>query len=224
MPYDPAAPLDEQIRTSIESSLHHLAPQSTSSNPSDPSSSSYIDCLVLHSPFPSISLTLSAWKTLEKYVPHPIRSLGISNTDLTTLKTIYQSAFIKPAVVQNRFHARTGYDGPLRRFCLENDIVYQAFWTLTANRQLVASGPVVEFGKLMGVSKEVAFYALVLGLQERLVILNGTKQESRMREDLNAVEDIKRWRELPENKDKWRSFLDRLKDEMRKEVEERGHR
>lgn len=127
-------------------------------------------------------------------------------------------------MVQNRFHARTAFDGPLRRFCLANGIIYQAFWTLTANRQLVASGPVVEFGKLMGVSKEVAFYALVLGLQERLVILNGTKQESRMRDDLKAVEDIKRWRELEENKKTWSSFLDRFKEEMRKEVEKGGHR
>lgn len=82
----------------------------------------------------------------------------------------------------------------------------------------------MEFGNLMSVSKEVAFYALVLGLQERLVILNGTKQESRMRGDLKAVEDIKQWRELPENKEMWRSFLDRFKDEMRKELEERRHR
>lgn len=81
----------------------------------------------------------------------------------------------------------------------------------------------MEFGNLMGVSKEVAFYALVLGLQERLVILNGTKQESRMRGDLKAVEDVKRWRELPENQEVWASFLDRFKKDLKKEVKERGH-
>ena len=218
MPYDPTASLTEQIRASIESSLQHLAPPSTLSTHSDPSYS-YIDCLVLHSPFPNISQTLSAWKTLEKYVPHPIRTLGISNTDLPTLQNIHQTATIKPAVVQNRFHARTGFDGPVRRFCLANGIIYQAFWTLTANRQLVASGPVVEFAKTMGVSKEVAFYALVLGLQEQLVILNGTKQESRMKGDLEAVEEIKRWRELHENRERWDSFLNRFQEEMRKELE-----
>lgn len=77
----------------------------------------------------------------------------------------------------------------------------------------------VEFGKAVGVSKEVALYALVLGLQERLVILNGTKQESRMRGDLEAVEGIKRWREVDGNEERWVLFLDRFREEMRKEVE-----
>lgn len=88
----------------------------------------------------------------------------------------------------------------------------------------MASEPVVKFAKSMAVSKEVAFYALVLGLQERLVILNGTKQESRMREDLRGVEDIKQWRESPGNEKVWHSFLDWFKDEIRKEIDWRDHR
>ena len=43
---------------------------------------------------------------------------------------------IKPKVLQNRFYAETGYDRELRAFCLEKNIRYQTFWTLTANPHL----------------------------------------------------------------------------------------
>ena len=42
-----------------------------------------------------------------------------------------------PAVLQNRFHAETGYDRELREFCRARGIIYQSFWTLTANPHLL---------------------------------------------------------------------------------------
>ena len=40
-----------------------------------------------------------------------------------------------------RFYAKTGYDKELRKFCLENGIKYQSFWTLGANPEILKSEP-----------------------------------------------------------------------------------
>ena len=50
------------------------------------------------------------------------------------------AAGVKPAVLQNRFYADSGYDVELRAFCKENGVVYQSFWTLTANRDIIWGG------------------------------------------------------------------------------------
>lgn len=66
--------------------------------------------------------------------------IGISNCyDPKLFKTIYGQAHIKPSFLQNRFHADTGYDQELRKFCELNDIRYQSFWTLTANPYVLGS-------------------------------------------------------------------------------------
>ena len=57
MPYDPDAPLDTQIHTSVASSLKNL-------RYNDSDNVSYVDCLLLHSPLPTIDQTLQAWKLL----------------------------------------------------------------------------------------------------------------------------------------------------------------
>jgi diketogulonate reductase-like aldo/keto reductase len=121
MPYDADAPLDTQIHLSIASSLHNLGPQTLF--PED----EYVDCLLLHSPLPTVKETLQAWKVLETYVPETIRTLGISNVTLPVLEAIYDNATVKPAIVQNRFYERTGYDVSLRAYCKERGITYQSF-------------------------------------------------------------------------------------------------
>ena len=62
------------------------------------SESTYLDCLVLHSPLPTMAQILEAWQTAETYVPHKIRFLGISNVTLGILEQLYDSAKIKPAI------------------------------------------------------------------------------------------------------------------------------
>ena len=85
MPYDPNAPLDDQLRTSVASSLKNLRPTQ------DTQEGSYLDCLLLHSPLPTIDQTLQAWQLLETYVPHQIKALGISNVTLPVLREIYNA-------------------------------------------------------------------------------------------------------------------------------------
>lgn len=187
MPYDPRLSITEQVHASIKSSLHNLRPAE------DPGSvaNAYIDTLVIHSPLRTIEMTLEAWQALETYVPHRIRNLGISNCSLPVLAELDASAAtkVKPAVVQNRFHEDTLFDVPLRQFCRENEIIYQSFWTLTANPSLVQSLPVQQLAKQVNISPAAALYTLVMGLGNTTV-LNGTKNEGRMREDLAAPQKV----------------------------------
>ena len=127
IPYDPKASLAAQVGQSIAVSLLNLQ-------------TDYLDCLLLHSPLPSTAETLEAWRAIELIIDtRKIRQAGISNCyELETLEHLHRNARWKPAVVQNRFYAQTGYDREIRAFCRYHDIVYQSFWTLTANPELLA--------------------------------------------------------------------------------------
>ena len=106
VPYNPQASIAEQVKTSVESSLSNLTAPSSIFN-----EHAYVDCLVLHSPFPLRKQTEEAWRAMEAHAPHPVRTLGISNIyHLPALQALYEFARIKPVVVQNRFYRDTGYD------------------------------------------------------------------------------------------------------------------
>ncbi|KAF9632266.1 putative aldo-keto reductase protein [Lasiodiplodia theobromae] len=199
MPYSPEDPIATQVHTSVKSSLLNLRPTDDESG----SGASYIDCLLLHSPLPNIRQTLEAWRTLETYVPHKIRHLGISNVSQPILEVLYRSSTVKPAVVQNRFYAATSYDVSLREFCRENGIVYESFWTLTGNPQLLQSTPVFMLAQFAGVSAEVALYALVMAVD--VVVLNGTTNADRMKEDLEGIKKVQEWSKTKD--DTWNTIL-----------------
>ena len=187
MPYDSRAPLEQQIHTSVASSLQNLRPTESLESVKDV----YIDCLVLHSPLDTMQDTLAAWKLFETYVPHKIRKLGISNTNLEVLQHICENTNVQPSVVQNRFYPRTAYDSDIRTYCNERGIVYESFWTLTGNPKLLASSPVQKLTKDAGVSKELALYALVMGLG--IAPLNGTTSKEHMKRDLEDMGRVRNW-------------------------------
>ena len=146
---------------------------------------------------------MQAWHLLEAYVPNKIRALGISNVSLPILQAVYENANVKPAVVQNRFYASTKYDVPLRAFCREKGIVYESFWTLTGNPALLKSKPVGTLADAAGVSKEIALYSLVMGLD--IAVLNGTTSQARMKEDLEGVMRVTEWADG--SRDAWTATL-----------------
>jgi len=207
MPYDASAPVTEQVHASIKSSLQNLRSESEPGSVDE----AYIDTVVIHSPLSTLSQTLEAWHALETYVPHRIRNLGISNCTLPMLRELCTSnqTTVKPSVVQNRFYEDTLFDVPLRAFCRENQVIYQSFWTLTANPDLVRSGPVQQLARHVNITPAAAFYTLVMGLKD-VTVLNGTKNDERMKEDLAApkqVEDfIQRQPEL------WQQILSEFRD------------
>ena len=175
IPYDPKAPLAEQVRQSFAVSLRNLR-------------TDYLDCLVLHSPLPNARQNLEVWQTMESLVDaRGVRQLGISNCyQLEQLQTLFDSARLKPAVVQNRFYAETGYDRGIRAFCRQHGIIYQSFWTLTANPHVLTHRTVRELASRHGrTPAQILFRYLT---QNDIVPLTGTRAETHMREDLAIFE------------------------------------
>ena len=171
VPYDPAAPLAEQVAQSFRSSLRNLQ-------------TDYVDCLVLHSPLPTTPQLAEAWSAMEAIVEAGgARQLGISNCySLAYLEALQRSARIAPAVVQNRFYAETRYDREIRAFCRVHGIVYQSFWTLTANPQALAHQKIrTPARRHRRTPAQILFRWLT---QEGVVPLTGTTSEAHMQEDL----------------------------------------
>ena len=175
IPYDPNATLADQIAQSVAASLKNLQ-------------TDYLDCLLLHSPMPTMAQTQSAWRSFEAFVDSKtIRQLGISNCyNRADLQRLYESARIKPVVVQNRFYAETGYDRDIREFCGQNQIIYQSFWTLSANPHLLAHKTITGLASTHNrTAPQILFRYLT---QIGVVPLTGTKSETHMREDLEIFD------------------------------------
>lgn len=149
--------------------------------------------------------TVTVWKTLESYMPHQIRHLGISNTSQAIVEALYDSMATKPSVVQNRFYDGTYYETDLRAYCRAKGIVFQSFWTLTSNRNLVGSAPVRRVARGAGVEVPAAYYALVVGLGN-VTVLDGTTSEVHMKQDLEGLEKVGVWAEDQGAKD-WDAAL-----------------
>ncbi len=170
-PYDPGASLAAQVEQSCALSLQNLR-------------TDYLDCLLLHSPLPTAEESFEVWQAMERLVDSGrVRQLGISNcVRLTQLEALCQQARIQPAVLQNRFHADTGYDQKLRDFCRPRGIVYQSFWTLTANPHLLVHDSVRTLARRYGrTPAQVLFRYLT---QIGIVPLTGTRSVAHMRQDL----------------------------------------
>jgi diketogulonate reductase-like aldo/keto reductase len=171
VPYDPSAPLAEQVRQSCRASLSNLR-------------TTYLDCLVIHSPLETWRETETAWRTIESLVDAgDVREIGVSNCyDARLFARVFKNARRKPFVLQNRFYAATGYDRELRAFCRSNGVAYQSFWTLTANPQLLAKAALRTLATRHRVTAEqILFRALT---QIGVVPLTGTTNDSHMRADL----------------------------------------
>jgi diketogulonate reductase-like aldo/keto reductase len=171
IPYDPKASLADQITQSLAASLKNLQ-------------TDYLDCVLLHSPMPTMAQTQSAWRTLETFVDTgQVRQLGISNCyNHADLERLYETARIKPAVIQNRFYAETNYDRDIRAFCGQSQIIYQSFWTLSANPHVLAHKTMTALASIhQRTPAQILFRYLT---QTEVVPLTGTRSEAHMREDL----------------------------------------
>ncbi|KAL7623852.1 hypothetical protein AAE478_005408 [Parahypoxylon ruwenzoriense] len=204
MPYDPQAPLEEQVHSSVTSSLRNFAYADTEE--------SYIDSLVLHSPLRTLSDTVKVWKTLETYVPHRIRQLGISNTPLQVVDYLCTSPDItvRPACVQNRFYPATRWEVGLRAYCRQRGIVFQTFWTLSGNPQLLRSPPVQRLADIADVELPVSMYSLVLGL-EGTAVLDGTTNEVHMKDDLQGIGIVNDYAQSERGQSTWLECLGEFK-------------
>jgi diketogulonate reductase-like aldo/keto reductase len=175
IPYDPSAPLAEQVAQSFMTSSRNLQ-------------TDYVDCLMLHSALPDRSQMRQVWGAMERvFQAGGARQLGISNCySLASLETLLQAATVKPAVLQNRFYSDSGYDREIREFCRSRGIVYQSFWTLTANPRLLAHAHIGSLAaKYARTAAQILFRYLT---QSGIVPLTGTTSPEHMREDLEIFE------------------------------------
>ncbi|BGP41018.1 hypothetical protein JCM10449v2_004987 [Rhodotorula kratochvilovae] len=193
LPYDPQAPLVEQasfsVRQSLATSLNELK-------------TSYLDALVLHSPMQTKQAHQEVWTEFERAVDEgKVRQLGISNVyDATYLAWIFDTARIKPTIVQNRFYADVGYGVHVLALCAEHGDVFQSFWTLTGNPQLLAHPALHALAHAYPSpdnSAPAALYEFLMrsnaasgGARGRIIPLNGTTNERRMKEAVEVVRRI----------------------------------
>ncbi len=175
VPYDPNADLSEQVAQSFQASLRNLQ-------------TDYLDCLVLHSPLANPEQTMEVWQAMERiFHSGGVKQLGISNCyDPGQLELLYRNATIKPAVIQNRFYAQTGYDRAIRDFCREHRIIYQSFWTLSANPHVLTHATLQTLAAKYRRSAAQLFFRYLS--QIGIIPLTGTTSENHMREDLAIFE------------------------------------
>ncbi len=175
IPYDPKASLAEQVAQSFKVSLANLQ-------------TDYLDCLILHSPLAHANDLLQVWQAMETLFDSGCtRQLGLSNCySLPQLEFLFAHSQVKPAVLQNRFYAETGYDADIRVFCRRHPVIYQSFWTLTANPGILQHPAMqVLATKHQRSPAQVLFRYLT---QIGVIPLTGTSNTEHMREDLAIFE------------------------------------
>lgn len=177
VPYDPRAPVAEQVEGSFHSSLDHLGLER-------------IDGYLLHGlsrPRGLGEADREAWRAMESlHETGDVRLLGVSNFGPEQLEELCDFARVSPAFVQNRCFARTGWDGAVRQVCEARGIVYQAFSLLTANPQALAHPTVRAVARRheRTVPQVIFRFAIEIGM----IPLTGTSDPRHMEEDLDVYE------------------------------------
>jgi len=177
LPYDPDAPISLQVEQSFASSLEHLDVEK-------------IDSYVLHGPTQGVGLAAvdwMAWRAMEAiHDSGQTRMLGISNITVQQLELLWQEARIRPRFVQNRCYAVRGWDRRVREFCAAEELVYQGFSLLTANREALAHPELTRIAQRHGrtIGQIVFRFALDVGM----IPLTGTTDLEHMRADLDVFD------------------------------------
>ncbi|KAF3769323.1 Aldo/keto reductase [Cryphonectria parasitica EP155] len=208
-PYDLSAPIEEQVHKSIQMSLHNLRHSEELDGTND--GSVYLDSLILHSPSPDLEDTLAAWRVMSSYVPHRIRALGVANLSCEHLMRLYEAVEVKPSFVQNRLHPETDWEIEQRRFCVDKGILFQAHKVLKRKEFILDSELLREVASAVGVNRQVAMYLLVRGLGDYMTVVNGTKSEEHMKEDLEGIVKFNSWwadeGEKGKNQTNWTGYM-----------------
>jgi diketogulonate reductase-like aldo/keto reductase len=177
LPYDPNAPVAEQVEQSFASSLDHFG-------------TTWIDSYVLHGPTYREGLAdedWAAWRAMEAiHDSGRAKLLGVSNVSLGQLDELVRGARVKPRFVQNRCYAAHGWDRQVRQYCSANDIVYQGFSLLTANRNVLTHPETVRLAKAYGKTPTQIVFRFCL--EVGMVVLTGTTDAGHMREDLSTFD------------------------------------
>jgi diketogulonate reductase-like aldo/keto reductase len=175
LPFDPESSIALQVEQSFDSSLKHLGVEQ-------------VDSYLLHGPTSSVGLTAddcAAWRAMEMiFDSGRARLLGVSNVTLEQLQRLCQEARVRPSIVQNRCYAVRSWDRQVREFCAANEMVYQGFSLLTANRDVMASPELAQIAERHG--RAVAQIVFRFALEVGMVPLTGTTNAAHMQADLDV--------------------------------------
>src|SRR6202048_3055648 len=129
---------------------------------------------------------LDTWRAMESLVDRGrCRAIGLSDISLNELLPIYESARIKPAVVQVESHPYLP-ETELLRFCKEKGIVFLAFAPLGHGmRPGPLEGPVIS-AIAARVGKTPAQVLLAWAVQRGTALLTTPRTATRARENLNV--------------------------------------
>ena len=128
---------------------------------------------------------LDTWRAMEDLVDHgKCRAIGLSDIGLNELRPLYESARIKPAVVQVEAHPYLP-ETELLEFCKEKEIVFLAFAPLGHG---IRPGPLVDpvISQIAArVGKTPAQVLLAWAVQRGTAFLTTPKTAARARENFN---------------------------------------
>jgi len=176
LPYDPAAPIAEQVAQSFASSLEHFGVPA-------------LDSLVLHGPSQRDGLGADdheAWRAMEAIAQAGrVKLLGASNVTARQVTELVAFSTIPIAFVQNRCYADRQWDRAVRTVCDEHGIIYQGFSLLTANRHILANPKVGAIASRHG--KTPSQIVFRFAQQVGMLPLTGTSDPMHMQQDLDLA-------------------------------------
>jgi len=176
LPYDPAAPIAEQVAQSFASSLEHFGVET-------------LDSLVLHGPSQREGLGADdheAWRAMEAIAQAGrVKLLGASNVTARQVTELVAFSTIPIAFVQNRCYADRKWDREVRTVCDEHGIIYQGFSLLTANRHILANPKVGAIASRHG--KTPSQIVFRFAQQVGMLPLTGTSDPMHMQQDLDLA-------------------------------------
>lgn len=177
LPYDPRAPIGEQVVQSFESTLRNLR-------------TSILDSYLLHGPTTHTGWTeadQAAWSSMEAlYDAGRVRALGVSNMAVDQLQALCAIARVPPTFVQNRCYANQGWDARVRAFCAQHGLTYQGFSLLTANREVLRHGELQSIARRH--ERTPAQIVLRFAIDQGMLPLTGTTSPDHMRDDLEILD------------------------------------
>jgi diketogulonate reductase-like aldo/keto reductase len=173
LPYDPEAPIEEQVEQSLAKSLEHL-------------NVTQLDSYVLHGPSVARGLgpaDWEAWRAMEAIHRNGTASrLGVSNVSAEQLSLLCSRATVLPCFVQNRCYAIRGWDYEVRRICKEHNIVYQGFSLLTANQRELGSPLLRQIASRHSLTPQQTVFRFAIHVG--MLPLTGTTSAEHMKQDL----------------------------------------
>ena len=185
LPYDPRAPIREQVMSSFESSLAHLHTE-------------VLNAFILHGPSLRHGLADEDWEVWaameELYMQGKIKAIGVSNVSAAQLQLLLGECKIKPRYVQNRCFASQGWDRDIRQVCNHHQIIYQGFSLLTANREVWESAAITQISQHHKCTRAEVVFSFALALN--MLPLTGTSNPQHMHNDLRSRADMLSEQEL----------------------------